>query len=393
MEIDDIETPEKPDYQRANGAPVVLVDGKRERFSRTSSYAKPLDDESALTNWRIDTACFGVAGDKALQARYVSTKRDDRSAIKDLREAAIQAGRGSEAADVGTAIHAMSERWEDGDDEFDPPEPYLSALKAYSAEMDKLGLKSTHFEVPMVTVEYRCAGTADRIYELTKPLVVPTGEILPKGTLIIGDLKTSKTLDYSKGAFATQLSLYAQGQMYDVMADEFLDTPEINQDWGLIAWIPSNQEEGFCEMIWIDLQAGNEAAWLASQVKEYRAKWRKEKLVAAEPSPLSGEDVADALDAEFVVDPAELAEFISFRLKSIKAKSPDAIKKTLNLWPEGVPTKKADLTDPDHIELVMDLLDKIEADFGLTFPEGDPRTKKGAHMSDLNTSNNPKGSK
>ena len=388
MELDDIETPEKPDYHRANGSPMVLINEKRERFSRTSNYAKPLDDESALTNWRIDTACFGVANDKAIQARYVSTKRDDRSAIKDLREVAIQAGRGSEAADIGTAIHAMSERFEDPDDDFDPPEPYLSALKAYVEQLAVLGLRSTHFEVPMVTVEYRCAGTADRIYELTQPLVVPTGEILPAGTLVIGDLKTSKTLDYSKGAFATQLSLYAQGQMYDVMNDAFLDTPDINQDWGLIAWIPSNQEEGFCEMVWIDLQAGNEAAWLAHQVKEYRKRWRQAQLVAAEPH-LTVEAIAEELGGEFVVDPVELAEFVSKRLSTLKKSAPDEFKRLLKLWPEGVPTKKSELTDPDHIAQIMTMLDKFEAEAGLPFPEGDPRVQAGVHQDDLHRSNNP----
>lgn len=392
MELDDIETPEKPDYQRANGAPMVLIDGKRYRFSRTSNYAKPLDDESALTNWRIDTACIGVAHDKALQARYVSTKRDDRSSLKDLREAAIQAGRGSEAADVGTAIHAMSERFEDPDDDFNPPEPYLSALEAYVEQLNVLGLKSVHFEVPMVTVEYKCAGTADRIYELTQPLVVPTGEILPVGTLVIGDLKTSKTLDYSKGAFATQLSLYAQGQMYDVMNDEFLDTPDLNQDWGLIAWIPSNQEQGFCEMVWIDLQAGNEAAYLAHLVKEYRKRWRQAQLVAAE-AYRSAEAVAADLDAEFVVDPAELAEFVSKRLSMLKQLAPEEFKRLLKLWPEVVPMRKSELTDPDHIEQIMTMLDKFEAQAGLTFPEDDPRVKAGVHQDDLHRSNNPKEKK
>lgn len=372
MELDEIETNEAPDYQRANGAPLVLIDGKRERFSRTSSYAKPLDDESALTNWRIDTACFGVAHDKALQARYVSTKRDDRQSIKDLREAAIQAGRGSEAADVGTAVHAMSVRFEDPADDFNPPEPYLSSLKAYGEQLNRLGLVSRWFEVPMVTVEYRCAGTADRIYELTQPLVTPTGEILPAGTLVIGDIKTSKTLDYSKGAFASQLSLYAQGQMYDVVNDEFLDTPTINQNWGLIAWIPSDQI-GHCEMLWIDLEAGNQAAWLAHQVKEYRRFWRGSDLVGV-PTPQNVEDVVAEELGAVAVEPEELVEFIQARINAMKGVD-GATKKLSMWWPEGVPTPKQGLSEPDHIEQVLSVLDKVEAELQLGWPEGDPRTR------------------
>ena len=63
----------------------------------------------------------------------------------------------------------------------------------------------------------------------------------------------------------------------------------------------------------------------------------------------------------------------------------------LKLWPEGCPSKKAGLIkQPDAMEKVMDHLDKIEADFGLTWPEGDPRTQAGVHADDLNTSNNPR---
>ena len=370
VDIEEFETPESPDFQRANGAPMVMVDGKRERYSRPSGFAKPLDDESALTNWRIDTACFGVAGDKALQAAYVSTKREDRKAIHELREKAIQAGRGNDAAAIGTAIHAMSERWEDPDDGFDPPEPYLSALKAYSAEMERLHLESVLFECAFVNTEYRAAGTADRVYRLKSPLVAPSGEILEAGTLVIGDLKTSKTLAYSMGAFACQMSLYAQGQLYDVVRDEFLDTPELNQDWGIIAWVPSNQEQGHCEMIWIDLQAGNEAAWLARMVKDHRAKWRKEEAIQV-PDPLDA--VVVALERELGASPVDLAEFIAFRIKQIR-EIPEAKALMLEHWPDGVPKRKADLVEEDHIKSVLELLDNVEAELGLTFPAGDPRS-------------------
>lgn len=370
VNIEEFETPEKPDFARANGAPMVMVNDRRERYSRPSGFAKPLDDESALTNWRIDTACFGVAGDKALQAAYVSTKRDDRQAIHKLRDQAINAGRGDEAAAIGTAIHAMSERWEDPDDNFDPPDPYLSALRAYTLEMARLGLESVMFECAFVNTEYRTAGTADRVYRLTRDLVAPNGNIIYAGELVIGDLKTSKTLEYSMGGFAAQTALYAQGQLYDVVNDEFLPTPEINQDWGIIAWVPSNQEQGHCEFIWIDLQAGNEAAWLAQMVKEYRKKWRKAEPVRI-PDPI--ESVEDVLAAELGAEPVELVEWIGFRIASIKSQGPNHVQLMMKHWPEGVPTKKNDLVDPDHIAQVLMLLDNVEAEMGMTFPAGDPR--------------------
>jgi hypothetical protein len=207
--------------------------------------------------------------------------------------------------------------------------------------------------------------------------VTPSGEILPVDTRIVGDLKTSKSLEYSKGAFASQMSLYAQGQFYDVETDEFTETPDINQDWGIIAWIPSDRMEGHCEMIWLDLQAGNEAAYLASQVKEYRKKWRQTDLVTvADPA----KPVAVILEEELGAEPIDMIGFIKARISAIRD-NPDALNYLMTWWPDGVPSPKKGLPDPDDIEKVLDLLDKTEAQFGLDFPADDPRANPGAHKS------------
>lgn len=392
MEIDDIDVPKK-DFRRSNGAPMVMIDGKNKRLSRPSSWGKTLDDQNALVNWKIDRAAEGVAKDPALQARYSAIKPDDRDEFRKLRELAINAGRGDQAADIGTALHAMSERWEDPADDFDPPEEFAKSLRVYSDTLDEWGLVSDMIEYHVVSRKWGAAGTADRLYKTTKELMTPDGEIHPPGTLFVGDLKTGKKLDYSLPGYCVQMAIYADGELYDVVEDEFLPTPAINKDWGLLVHLPAGEE--FCQLIWCDLGAGEWGAELVQNVKEWRRKWKNiEPYGAYEAVPhKTAEDVAVELDAEFVVDPAELAEFISFRLKAIKRQSPDAFKKTIRLWPEGVPSKKNEMTDPDGIEKVMNLLDKIEAEFGLGWPEGDPRPQPGVHKDDLNRSNNPKGDK
>ena len=121
IDLEEIEgTPEKPDFRRANGAPMIIDrDGKNQRYSRPSGWGKTLDDENALVSWKINTASRGVAMDKALQAEWIAVSDDDKPQKKKLQEKAIQAGRGNQASDTGTALHAMSERWEDPDDDFD----------------------------------------------------------------------------------------------------------------------------------------------------------------------------------------------------------------------------------------------------------------------------------
>ena len=84
LNIEEFETPEAPDFRRANGAPMVIdKQGKNVRLSRPSSWGKILDDENALVNWKIDRAAQGVATNPALQARYIAVKDDDRNTFED----------------------------------------------------------------------------------------------------------------------------------------------------------------------------------------------------------------------------------------------------------------------------------------------------------------------
>ena len=281
LDLDELGATTRNDYRRANGAPMVNVNGRNERYSRPSSFAKPLDDESALVNWKIDRACVGVAYDKALQAAFVAVASDDREQLETLREKAIAAGRGAERADIGTALHAMSVRWEQKDEGFAPPEPYFSSLCSYTAGLKRLGLRSTHYEFHTVNREYRCAGTADRLYEATVPLVAPDGSVLPVGTLIVGDLKTGAKLEYSKPAYAVQLALYAAGEFYDVIEDDFVATPPINQAWAIIVHIPADQP-GVCEFLWVDLEVGRLGCWLVQQIKLWRKMWRSKEYAMPE---------------------------------------------------------------------------------------------------------------
>ncbi len=405
----------RTDYRRANGAPQVVIDGKNERFSRPSSFADPLDDKSALVNWKIDRACVGVGRDRALQARWCAIDPDDKDQRKEkekLRQDSISAGRGAEAADIGTALHAMSCRWE-REPTFSPPEPYLSSLMAYEAAMQRLGLRSERFEFQTVNIEHRCAGTADRLYVLTMPLVTPSGSILEAGTRVIGDLKTGAKFEYSMPSYAVQMALYAAGRFYDVETDEFIETPPINQDWSLIVHMPAD-DPGTCEFLWCDLEVGRFGAYIVDQVKLWRKNWRAGEFefalvttgepepttigltvetepVAADPDgPATGtsgdrltESAADAaepvaigagsdgLDADYPL--AEYVEWIKLRLSYI-ARNEAAAKLLTRLWPTGLPTPKQGIEHCGQVDVILSLLNKVEADFELGFVEGGPTT-------------------
>ena len=405
VDIEELEPTTRNDYRRANGAPMVMVDGKSERYSRPSSFAKPLDDESALVNWKIDRACIGVAGDRALQARWVALDPDDEDSKKGkqtLRENSISAGRGAEAADIGTALHAMSVRWEQ-EPHFSPPSPYLESLEAYERCMLALGLKSMFFEFHTVNRQYRCAGTGDRVYEAQSPLRSPDGTLWPPGTLFVGDLKTGGKLEYSMPAYAVQLDLYAEGEFYDVVHDTFMPTPAINQDWAILVHMPA-ETPGLCEMLWVDLEVGRWGAYLVDQIKRWRKSWRSGEFamppvemdadarVLVDEPPLgalmTAAEVALGLDDEqesVIPEPTVgygLAEYVAwFKLRLSYIAAHDGARKRLTiLWPEGLPTPKQGIDD-SHVEPIQRLLSQIEAEFSLGFVEGGPQTS--GHRSTL----------
>ena len=410
---------QRTDYRRSNGAPMVVIDGKNERFSRPSSFADPLDDKSALVNWKIDRACIGVGKDRALQARWCAIDPDDKDQRKEkekLRQDSISAGRGAEAADIGTALHAMSCRWE-RESTFSPPEPYLSSLMAMEAAMHKLGLRSERFEFQTVNIEHRCAGTADRLYMLTMPLVTPSGSILEAGSYVIGDLKTGAKFEYSMPSYAVQMALYAAGRFYDVETDEFIETPPINQDWSLIVHMPAD-DPGTCDFLWCDLEIGRFGAYLVDQVKLWRKNWRAGEFefsiaTSGEPEPttigLTVDDEPDALVGPLdgpgdvgLTEPAavdSLPPATSGGLLVADAAGPVAIgagsdgpgesldghiawakerlqyiaqheaaaKRLTMRWPAGLPTPKQGIVSMEQVLRVNDLLSEIEAEFELSF--------------------------
>lgn len=404
LDVSELEPTTRNDFRRANGAPqIVDKAGKGQRYSRPSSFAKPLDDESALTNWRIDRAAIGVGYDRALQAAYVAVDQDDREELKRLREKAIAAGRGAERADIGTALHAMSVRWEQ-DPKYNPPEPYSISLAAYERVMKELGLETVRYEYHVVNDQYRCAGTADRLYELTRPLTAPDGTVLPVGTLITGDLKTGDKLEYSKAAYSVQLCLYAEGEFYDVLKDEYVATPPINQDWAIIVHMPAD-DPGVCEFLWCDLEVGRWGCYLVDQIKRWRKSWRSgefalplvtlDRGVSPDDHPtaewrtnIEGDTTPEEQTPDEAVAEADdqLASWIEWIVERVKAIGEhDTARTYLTIeWPQGCPTPRK-IENMYQVGIVLNVLSKVEAEFGLSFvprpaailPPGHQSTLKG----------------
>lgn len=383
VETLDDEHEQRHDYRRANGAPLVSDPHdptKTLRYSRPSSYAKCLDDEEALVNWRIWKAMEGVARSKALQTQVAVTKDDDKVEKKALRDKALDKGSANERADTGTGLHAMTARAEDeADVAWVPPEQYVEDLVSYSHALAHYGLVSEMVEVHIVNDEFRAAGTADRIFRCTKRLQTPGGTFLEPGDLVVGDLKTGKKLDFSLPNYAVQLALYARGTLYDIHTERRMPTPPINQDWALLVHLPVGTAR--CEVLWCSVETGVYGAVMAKEVKDWRKLWKNGTFDCPKvPDPFDAvAAVVEAFDAETVADRRldvdmveDMVEFCRLRIKTIGGFP--AAKETLILrWPTDLPTPKQGISDPKDVVRLLDMLDKIEAQYSIPFIHDDPR--------------------
>jgi hypothetical protein len=376
------------DYRRANGAPLVSDPAnpdKTLRYRRPSSYGKNLDgDAEALINWRIDKAMHGVARSRALAAKVSACRDDDRVEKKALREEALDKGSANEAADMGTALHAMTVRSEDfTDTDWDPPEQYVDDLNAYTSTIARYGLVSEFKEVHMVNDSFRAAGTADRIYRSLKPLTDPDGKVWPVDTLWLADIKTGKKMDFALPSYCVQMAIYADGQFYDVATERRMPTPEINPEWTILVHLPVGRAT--CTLLWLSVSLGLKGALLSFDVKEWGNAWKAgrdghDSTPVAEP----GDDSLDrAVAGEPALDSSVVA-FIRERISTV-ATNERAKGALQRRWPAGVPTPKQGLSKPLHLVQVLNLLDELEKEYELPFTP-DPRVH-GMHMSELPLSN------
>lgn len=398
--IEDLVSHEPPDFERGQGGAPRVVDpenpDKRITVARSSSLGDTLDEKSALTNWRIDRAMDGLAAKPELVARVLVAKDGDKATYAQLREEAINSGRGAYRADLGTAVHAMTDRWET-EPEWDPGSPYREALEAYTAEMSRLGLKTQLIECKFVNYDAKTAGTCDRLYETTVPLQVPDGSILPAGQLLIGDTKTGDSLEYSMPGYTIQLATYAGSQLYDVVNNCVLPTPPINQDWAIIMHV--SVEHATCEAIWVDLEVGRYGIGLANETREWRRNWRRVEgyslgnqrvecatvvpdapPIEAAPPPKKArktpakKKAAEPVAADVpVIDRTEAPKMtfeqrradVVERLQKIR-EHPQAAEWILFRWPQGCLPPKQVSTEGEMNALIKHI-ERCEAEFGLAF--------------------------
>lgn len=252
--------PKRDQYQR-----YLLPDpytGKEQAWTRATTIAGTLADRFALEQWGNRMAVLGIAARPDLYALAASCVPEDKKQLNQIVEDAQEAAKSRSSANLGTALHRILERIDSGED-LDAPATWQPDVDAYCTTLadNAVQIMPEHIERIVVLPKAKVAGTLDRL-------------VMIDGLPVVADLKTGKdVVTHGMGDIAIQLAIYANashmwnGNGYDPM-------PFVDKTRALVIHLPVG--EGRCDLYWVDIEAGKEAARLAFQVRD----WRKRKGLA-----------------------------------------------------------------------------------------------------------------
>lgn len=250
----------KPDFTREPrwGRPLIVPPGggRAVAYTRVTTLAKTLEEQSALAAWKQRMTLIGASmrPDIVLSA---AAHRDDKDQLNTLAEQAMEAAQAGAKATIGTAIHAITETLDLGGSPGAYPDEFKSTVDAYCEATE--GMRFVAVEQALVCDELQVAGTADRIIQL------------PDGRHVIGDLKTG-SIDYAGLSIACQLAVYAHSLGYDTETGQRFQLPPIDQHVGIVIHLPAGDQalRGTCELYEVDLAKGWEVARRSLQTRETR---------------------------------------------------------------------------------------------------------------------------
>lgn len=256
--------------------------GKSQSWQRVTTFARTAADGFGLEQWKLRMALKGAALRPDLVALAASLDvRTDAKRLNQLADQAREAAGGSSAANLGTAIHALTESVDlarDKQTALDSvPEAQRPDVAAYLDCLDGHGIVAVPELVERITCVpgYDVAGTLDRVLRITRDarLTLKSGRLvqLHAGDRTIGDVKTGRDLSHSEGEIAVQLHSYAEGVNEAGVWDHekgWQSIPRVRDDVAFVMHVPAGS--GSCTLYVVDLAMGREAAELCVKVREGR---------------------------------------------------------------------------------------------------------------------------
>lgn len=241
--------------------------GKRETWSRVTTFAKTLSDTAALEAWGLRMTVKGLAMRPDLLAGASQWDvSEHKTAFAQVAKQAKDLAGGSEGADRGTRIHDLTELHDRGMEppaNVDPGE--LADVQAYASAINGAGLvvRPEFIERYVAIPHLQLCGKLDRIYGTDANPHLPN-------TLMIGDVKTAKNIQLGWLEIAIQLVLYATATHYwDEEADDWVEMPgNLSQTTALVTHV--RYGSAACDLYAVDLTVGQEAVDLCQRVRAIR---------------------------------------------------------------------------------------------------------------------------
>jgi hypothetical protein len=195
---------------------IVTPDGDVKPYTRASSMGGVLEDQTGLGIWRMRQVAWGVGHSRALRLRAQSiettSEQADKKELGRIAWDAMDFADSNAAAQVGTALHALTEQYDAGRPLPDLDDAERPALEVYAEFIRHFVVHA--MEVFVVADELEGAGTFDRLLSPKYPLALPCGTVLQPGDRFIDDLKTSSSSAYLLIKPAVQELIYSHGVPY-----------------------------------------------------------------------------------------------------------------------------------------------------------------------------------
>lgn len=234
------------------GRPMIFPPNAKKpvAYTRCTTFIDVLDDKYNLQKWQQRMVALGLAARPDLMLS-VSAHKDDKDELDRICESAREHAGATVAATTGTAVHALTELVDRGQELPILPDAATADVEAYRAATEPL--KAVEIERLVVHDRLKVAGTPDRVVEY-------------EGERYIADIKTG-SIKYSALKIAMQLAIYAHSSMYDVTTHERTHH-HASANRGIVIWVPAGEAKA--ELYWIDLEAGWAAVQVAKEVREQR---------------------------------------------------------------------------------------------------------------------------
>ena len=275
-------------------------------WTRVTTIANTLADRYALEQWAQRQTVLGLGARQDLYALAASSTAEDKDQLNQIVEQAQEAAKSRSGANLGTALHRLTQRVDTGE-LLDVPATWRPDIDAYLQTLAdrRVRVYEDWIERVVIIPQLHAAGTIDRL--------VTIGDSL---TFRVADLKTGAEAPKYVNETALQLALYAnasyawrgsadliQRDRYgryllpdpDIDPDAYDPMPPVDTDVAMLIHLPV--ETGTCALHEIDIKAGKEAVRLAVAVREWRK--RRDLSWPYNPAPFNGGGVKHDADDDW----------------------------------------------------------------------------------------------